>query len=484
MKSPETYSPPEEELNEPSREYLVACEVLNILTENGYEAYFIGGMVRDLLLGRDSADFDLATNATPDQILGLFAESKHPDTSVAYGVTRVSLEDFEFEIATFRKDIDTGQGRHKTKVEFANLEDDVERRDFTINALAFDPKNNTIIDYVGGVKDIEDEIIRFVGDPKSRIEEDPLRLLRAIRFKNRLGFQYDPDTEKAILSAVQEGFLGQISQDRLNTELTKMLIDPSREIAFFDLDRYGILDLVLPEISAEKQVAQPEQFHAEGDVFKHQTLLLDNLPQNPSKILVWSALLHDIGKPLTQTLPNPENSHDRIRFNGHAEVGSRLAVEILHRLRFSQKEIEAVEWIIANHINITQISNNSKRSTQFRLFSHPYFPELLALLEADSKASLRAGPNGLVPDMSKYQEINDLYSNFLKIPQEQKTNLKEAIGIDGKFLITHYGLKQGPLIGRLLHRLETMYLDDPDTEMEAKKNRLLSSVEGLIEKEK
>lgn len=449
-----------------AHDYASAKQAAAILNRHGFDAYIIGGAVRDLWLGRQPKDFDLVTNARPEQIMAIdeFKKSKYKDAAQAFGVTRVKFThggaSGELEIATFRKDLEAHRGRKATKVAFAELEDDVWRRDFTINALALEPLSGQVIDYVGGINDLEHRLVRFIGRPAERIKEDPLRIMRAIRFKNHLKFSYDPATARALKAAVRRGQVDMIATDRLRDELTNLLIHASRRQAVKDLYDFGILERVLPEVTAGKGVDQPGQFHAEGDVWQHELLVLDYLPANPSRRLAWAALLHDIGKPPTATPPH--DPKDRIRFNRHYAVGAEMAKTILRRLRFSTKDTKDITWMIYNHMTIDDLPS-MRPGHQQRMLEHPAFSDLLELHRADAAASWRPGrPHNDKPDFS---EIEQLWQEHrLKSPSERQPSLKRDLGIDGDWLLRQLGkefdLAPGPLLGRVLRALEELYLDE------------------------
>ena len=438
----------------------------SILAQNGFEAFLIGGAVRDLLLGMEPKDFDLVTNAEPDQIMAIpqFTRAVFNDPSQAFGVTRVRMEHhqhkYELEIATFRKDIEAHKGRKATKVKFANLEDDVIRRDFTVNALALDPSTGGVIDYVGGIDDLANRILRFIGNPKERINEDPLRIMRAIRFKNHLGFIYDLDTAISIKRAVKSGYVEDIATDRLREELTALLTHDSRRQAVYELDEFGILGRVLPEVTSGKNVAQPPEFHSEGDVWQHELLILDYLPQNPSPRLAWASLLHDIGKGPTATKPDGEGG--RIRFDRHYAVGAEMAKTILRRLNFSNHDTKDIVWMIYNHMAIDDLPSMRPSSRQ-KMLGHPAFEDLLELHRADAAASWRPGKShGKKP---RFKELEELWHNYQSMsPKKRQPSLKADLGIDGRWLLKNFGkefnLREGPLIGKVLNELDEWYRDE------------------------
>ena len=441
-----------------------AKHAAEILHRHGYEAYIIGGAVRDLQLGKRPKDFDLATNATPEQISRIDEFSaKYKDTAQAYGVTRVKFTyngiEGGLEIATFRKDIDPHLGRKATKVAYATLKEDVLRRDFTINALALNPTTGEIIDDVGGKTDLAAKIIRFIGKPADRIAEDPLRIMRAIRFKNQLGFEYDLDTEAAITQAVQNGAVDTVATDRLRDELTYLFLHPSRSRAVRDLDKFGVLDRILPEVTAGKRTKQPPEYHAEGTVWEHQLLTLNYLPAHPTRRLAWAALLHDIGKVPTATRPRGPEEH--IRFNEHYSLGDEMARKILKRLKFSNRDINDVTWMIHYHMAIDDLPA-MRLGHRRQMLGHPAFEDLLELHRADAAASWRPGQrHGVKP---KFVEIERLWHEYQSLPSEiRQPSLKRDLGIDGHWLAKNFGAEftlTGPLVGKILAKLEERYQDE------------------------
>jgi poly(A) polymerase len=272
-----------------------AISVVRVLRDRGHSAYLVGGCVRDLLLGREPADWDVATSATPDEVMRLYPESLA--VGAQFGVVLVPFEGGKVEVATYRNDGLYSDGRHPDQVSFSKTaEEDVQRRDFTINGLLLDPlDNNRVLDYVGGEQDLKAGVVRTIGDPRRRFQEDKLRMLRAVRFAARFGYQVAPETFRALRDLAPE--IHQVSRERVREELTKMLTEGHARSAFELLDQAGLLQEVLPEVEAMKGVEQPPQFHPEGDVWTHTLLLLEGLAPGCAPTLAWGALLHDVGKP-------------------------------------------------------------------------------------------------------------------------------------------------------------------------------------------
>jgi len=361
-----------------------AISIVRSLQESGYQAYLVGGCVRDMILGRDPADYDVATDATPDQVMRIFPETYA--VGAKFGVVLVPTpshnanENEVVEVATFRSDIGYSDGRHPDQVRYSkDPREDVERRDFTVNGLLLDPIKDEVLDFVGGRKDLEAGVIRAIGEPERRFAEDKLRMLRAVRFAARFGYTIEPATFSAIQKLAPQ--IHRVSRERVRDEVTKMLTEGHARNAFLLLDQTGLLREVLPEISAMKGVEQPPQFHPEGDVFVHTLLLLDKLPRPCPPTLAWGALLHDVGKPTTFRI-----APDRIRFDGHVEVGVKMAEEICRRLRFSNDDAGQILALVGNHMRFAQ-AQQMKESTLKKLMRMPHFQEHLELHRMDCQAS-------------------------------------------------------------------------------------------------
>jgi poly(A) polymerase len=368
-----------------------SISIIQDLRQRGFQAYLVGGCVRDLLLNREPADYDVATSATPAQVMEIFPQTYA--VGAQFGVVlvplpeqRLKLDDessqksHAIEVATFRSDLGYSDGRRPDEVRFSqDPREDVERRDFTINGMLLDPLTNDVLDFVGGRKDLEAGIIRTIGDPERRFAEDKLRMLRAVRFAARFEFEIEAETLAAIQQQACE--IQKVSSERVRDELTKMLTEGHARRAFLLLDESGLLREVLPEISSMKGVQQPPEFHPEGDVFVHTLLLLENLPSPSPPTLAWGALLHDVGKPATFRV-----APDRIRFDNHVNVGVKIAEEICERLRFSARDTEQVLALVDNHMHFGHVTR-MKESTLKKFIRLPGFDEHLALHRADSLAS-------------------------------------------------------------------------------------------------
>jgi putative nucleotidyltransferase with HDIG domain len=388
-----------------SRKFEAALGIIEKLRTQGYDGYLAGGCVRDLVLGREPVDYDVATNATPDTVLRMF--SRTFAVGAHFGVVLVAYDEAEdncerepqrlcTEVATFRSDLAYSDGRHPDGVRYTqSAEEDVRRRDFTINGLLLDPLRgggalevragdakdlrSKVLDYVGGLADLNAGIIRAIGQPATRFEEDNLRMLRAVRFAARFDFELEAETKRAIRALA--GRIHAVSRERIRDELTKMLTEGHARLAFELLDETGLLAEVLPEIARMRGVDQPPQFHPEGDVWTHTLMLLEQLPAGAPLTLAWGALLHDVGKP-----PTFRRAPDRIRFDGHVEVGVAMGAEICRRFRFSNEETWQILALIENHMRFAD-APRMKTSTLKRFLRLECFDEHLALHRMDCLAA-------------------------------------------------------------------------------------------------
>jgi poly(A) polymerase len=427
-----------------------AVEIIRTLRSRGYQAYLCGGCVRDLLLGREPADYDVATDATPDEVMRVFPRTWA--VGAKFGVVLVPVDGVPdtprddsssrqnpvIEVATFRSDGLYTDGRHPDEVRYTKrAEEDVRRRDFTINGLLLDPlDNDRVLDFVGGREDLQNGIIRTIGDPYWRFQEDKLRLMRAVRFAARFGYKIEPATFAAIRELAPE--IRVVSRERVRDELTKMLTEGRARQAFELLDETRLLHEVLPEIEKMKGVQQPPQFHPEGDVWIHTRLLLEMLPHPCPRTLAWGALLHDVGKP-----PTFRVAPDRIRFDGHVEVGEAIGKEICQRLRMSNDDTDQIIALIANHMRFGDVPR-MKESTLKRFMRLPRFEEHLALHRMDCLAS-----HG---DLSIYNSVRDRYEHT---PREQ---IRPAPLITGHDLIA-VGMQPGHAFSDILAAVEDAQLE-------------------------
>ncbi len=421
-----------------------AERIVKTLRRAGHEAFFAGGCVRDLLLGLTPKDFDVATSASAERISALFERTIQ--VGAHFGVILVSTEIegtlVATEVATFRQDGIYLDGRRPDAVHFStDPQEDVLRRDFTINGMLQDPLTEEILDFVGGRRDLAEHLIRTIGNPDLRFDEDKLRMLRAVRFAARLEFTIDPATASAIRKHASE--IVQVSNERIRDELTRMLTEGHARRAFELLHETGLLAHVLPEAERMRGVAQPPQYHPEGDVWVHTLLLLEKLPAGCSPTLAWGMLLHDIGKPATYQPPNPEIPNDRIRFNGHVEVGVAIAEAILSRLRFSNDDTAQIVSLIRNHMRFGDILQ-MKQSTLKRFLRLPHFEEHLALHRADC--------------LSSHGKLN-LY-DFAKEQYEshEPEHIRPILLLTGRDLIAA-GYRPGPQFKAMLEAAEDAQLE-------------------------
>jgi poly(A) polymerase len=354
----------------------LARSIVARLRDAGHQAYLVGGCVRDLLLGRAPKDFDVATDARPDRVSELFERSEQ--VGAHFGVVLVRENTSQVEVATFRSDASYSDGRRPDAVRFeGNPRQDAMRRDFTINALLLDPDTNQVLDFTGGREDLRRRVVRAIGDPDERFQEDHLRLIRAVRFAARLRFEIEPATMAALQRL--HGLIVKVSPERVRDELARILTEGGARRGFELLDETGLLGDILPEVAAMKGVAQPPEFHPEGDVWTHTLLLLEKL-RDPTVTLAAGALLHDVGKPPTFRVA------DRIRFDGHVEEGVRLAHGILTRLRFSSDQIGQIEALIAHHMRFKD-TGQMRESTVKRFLRMENFAEHLELHRLDCLSS-------------------------------------------------------------------------------------------------
>jgi poly(A) polymerase len=416
----------------------LANSICETLIRNGHQAFLVGGCVRDVLLGREAADYDVSTDATPDRVIALFPNSV--PVGAQFGVIIVPLEKYQVEIATFRSDIGSADGRHPERVVFsASPEEDVQRRDFTINGLLMRHDTGEVLDFVNGQADLRAGILRAIGEPGLRFNEDKLRMLRAVRFSARFGFPIEPATFDAIRHHAHE--IDQVSAERIREELTKMLTEGAASLAFELLDKTGLLQQVLPEVAAMQGVEQPPQYHPEGDVWVHTLLMLQGLPAGSAPTLAWGILLHDVGKPPTYR-PVSETG-DRIRFDGHVDVGVRIAEAICHRLRFSNEDLAQILALIANHMRFIDVQR-MRASTLKRFVRLPRFDEHLALHRLDCLSSHR---------------LLDAYDFVRRVLEETPPEeIRPERLITGDDLQT-LGYKPGPAFGEILRSVEDAQLE-------------------------
>ncbi len=416
----------------------MANSICDTLRHNGYQALLVGGCVRDVLLGHEPADYDVTTDATPEQVVRLFPESVA--VGAQFGVILIPRDGLKVEVATFRSDVGYSDGRHPDSVVYSKTpQEDVQRRDFSINGLLMRHDSGEVLDYVGGQADLKAKVIRAIGEPGRRFTEDKLRMMRAVRFAARFGFEIETATFRAIRRHVGE--IHQVSPERLREELTKMLTEGAARRAFELLDETWLLQQVLPEIGAMKGVEQPPQYHPEGDVWIHTRLMLEGLSKDASPTLAWGVLLHDVGKP--PTFQSAAETGDRIRFNNHVEVGVRMAEAICRRLRFSNEDTEQILALVDHHMKFGAVEE-MRVSTLKKFVRLPHFDEHLALHRLDCLSSHR------------HLESYDFVRRFLEVtPPEQVRPVRLLRGDD----LQAIGFRPGPVFSEILRALEDAQLE-------------------------
>lgn len=420
-----------------------AVHVAEVLQNAGFTTYFAGGCVRDRLLGRAPRDYDLATSATPDEVLALFSHTH--ELGKAFGVVQVLMEGHAFEVASFRSDQAYIDGRHPSGVRPASPQEDAARRDFTINGMFLDPVTEEIFDYVDGQADLKQRSLRSIGDATRRFEEDHLRMLRALRFAGSLDFEIEATTLRAIIESA--ALIQKVSAERVQVELTRLLCESARPGASLQgLHDSGLLAQILPELLPLIGQEQPPQFHPEGDVWTHTRIMLDLLPPSPCPRLAWSVLLHDIGKPPTAVHNREPDGSLRWRFNRHAQVGAEMADAILRRLKFSKADREAIVHAVDNHMKFGDVGR-MKDSTIRKLIACPGFENELELHRVDCQSS-----HGLL----------DNYERLLKRREEIAAEpvLPQPL-VSGGEIMEQLGLQPGPEVGKWKDAVFDQQLEAP-----------------------
>lgn len=416
----------------------LANSICDALERSGHQALLVGGCVRDVLLGREPADYDVTTDATPEQVAKLFPESIA--VGAQFGVVLIPRDGLKVEVATFRSDVGYSDGRHPDRVVYSKTpEEDVERRDFTINGLLMRHDSGEVLDFVNGQADLKAGVVRAIGEPDQRFAEDKLRMMRAIRFAARFGF----DIEHKTFASIQKraGAVTDVSAERIREELTKLLTEGAARRGFEWLEKAWLLPMVLPEIRAMKGVPQPPEFHPEGDVWMHTLLMMEGLASGSSRTLAWGVLLHDVGKPPTYR-PARETG-DRIRFDHHVDVGVRMAEAICRRYRFSNEEAEQIVALVANHMRFMAV-HQMRKSTLKRFVRLPHFEEHLELHRLDCLSS-----HG---HLDAYEEVNQ----FLTETSEPEVHPQRVLtGND----LSQMGYIPGPLFSEILRAVEDAQLE-------------------------
>jgi putative nucleotidyltransferase with HDIG domain len=410
-----------------------AKDIVLKLRKAGHGAFYAGGCVRDMVMGHKPVDYDIATSAIPDDVVKMFPRTV--EVGAKFGVVLVIQNGHSYEVATFRSENSYTDGRRPDHVEFTTYQEDVVRRDFTINGLLYDPVEEKIIDLVDGVRDIDHEIVRTIGKPEKRFQEDKLRMVRALRFAARFDFEIEKKTFDAVKKLSSK--ITEVSWERIGEELTKMFTDPNPEVAFDLLHQSGIMKHILPEVEQMAGVEQPEKFHPEGDVLEHTRLAL-KLLESPDDVTAFAVLFHDIGKPPTFT------EADRIRFNNHDVVGAEMTDRVCRRLKFSNEKRKKIVACVAGHMRVMH-AKEMRESKLKKLLRVETFPQELELHRVDCLAS----HGGLeIYEFLKYQSEN--------LPPEV---IKPAPLINGRHLI-ELGFTPGPLFKEILTSVEEMQLEN------------------------
>jgi poly(A) polymerase len=414
-----------------------AAEIARRLQRAGFAAFWVGGCVRDFLLGCEPHDYDIATDAKPEQVEKLFR--KTIPVGKKFGVVIVVENGRQFQVATFRAETDYRDGRRPEKVVFASAQADARRRDFTINGLFYDPATEQIHDWVGGEKDLRAKIIRTIGAPEERFAEDHLRLLRAVRFAARLDFEIEPRTFAAIKLLAPK--IRRISAERIRDELLKLFRPPHAARGLVLLRDSGLLEQILPELAAAISCAQSPDYHPEGSVFNHIRLMLEKMPPDSNGLLPWAVLLHDIAKPVTAAR---DAATGAIHFYGHEKTGAEMARAILNRLRFPKKQIDEIAACVLHHMQFKDVKQ-MRKATLRRLLLRETFPLELELHRLDC-----LGSHG---DLSHHDFLVEQAEEFKKKPAMRPPLLT------GGDLIA-LGMKPGPALGALLAEIREKQLAD------------------------
>ena len=410
-----------------------AIDIVHRLRAAGFEAYLVGGCVRDALLGREPHDWDVATAATPDAAAPLFEAVQ--EVGRQFGVLRVQSGDAWIEVATFRTEGPYGDGRHPDAVRYATAREDAERRDFTVNALFLDPDSGKILDFVGGLSDLESRLVRAVGDPQARFAEDALRLLRAVRFACRLDFAIEPATWSAVCREAAR--LRTTSAERVRDEFLAILTGAAPRRGLELLLEAGLLQEFAPEVAALRGVGQGVRHHPEGDVWEH-TLRMFAHATRPSPTLALGILLHDVGKPAVRTETDGE-----VRFHGHVEAGLEIASRVLERLRVPNRVSEGVLALVGQHMRFLD-AGRMKRSTLRRFLLQEHFDDLLELHRLDA-----LGSRG---DLASYELCRAERAAVERDPPQVRPLLS---GHD----LMALGYAPGPRLGEILTRLVDAQLE-------------------------
>lgn len=414
-----------------------AAKIVARLQDAGWPAFWVGGCVRDFLLGREPGDYDIVTAALPEQVEKLFPRTIAVGRK--FGVIVVVENGLQVQVATFRAEADYRDGRHPEVVAFGDASADARRRDFTVNGLFYDPVSKKLHDWVEGEKDLRAKIIRTIGPPADRFEEDHLRLLRAVRLAAQLDFEIEPVTFAALKSHASK--IKAISSERIRDELNRLFRPPHASRGLELLRQSGLLEQVLPEIAATVSCAQSPEFHPEGSVFEHLKLVLNHLPPQADPSLPWAALLHDVAKPLTAST---DPGSGAIHFYGHEKVGAEMAETILERLRFPRRQIDEIVVAVRCHMQFKD-APQMRKSTLRSMLMRPTFPLELELHRLDC-----LGSHGR---LDVFDFLVEKSTELQNQPQIRPPLL------NGDDLIA-LGMKPGPAMGSLLAEIREKQLQD------------------------
>ncbi|MFT5124268.1 MAG: putative nucleotidyltransferase with HDIG domain [Kiritimatiellia bacterium] len=419
-----------------------ARQVVQTLRDHGFTAYYAGGCVRDMLMGRTPKDFDIASDASPDEVIALF--DRYHEIGKAFGVVQVMVGDEGYEVATFRQDMDYEDGRHPVGIVPSSPEEDAERRDFTINGMFFDPIAGEVIDFVGGKADLEKQIIRAIGDPETRFLEDHLRMLRAIRFSAVLGYQIDAATWQAMTEHAAK--ITRVSVERIAQELNRTLMESIQPGDALELLRLsGLLEHIMPELLPMVGCEQPPQYHPEGDVWTHTRIMLNIAAKEKRTLpLMYGILFHDIGKPATFKIGPGTDGVDRIRFDGHDSLGAQMAEDIMRRLKLPNDVREGAVTLVARHMKFMAVPD-MRASTLRKFAGGAYFADEMELHRVDCTSS-----HGLLGNYVFMQELLDQYANEPVLPDPL---------VGGREIIA-LGVAPGPEVGRWKQFAFDLQLED------------------------
>ncbi len=443
-------------------------KLIEILHENGYEGWVVGGSIRDIIMGKEPNDYDVATNATPEKVMKLFR--RVIPTGIKHGTVTVLIDNHSIEVTTFRKDGKYIDGRRPVNVSFAStIYEDLSRRDFTINGIAYNPITDEIVDPFNGINDINNKIIRTIGDPVERFSEDGLRCYRACRFSSQLGFKIEENTFEAIEKCLD--IASKISEERIRDEIIKIIQSPKPSVGFECMRKSGLLQLTIPELLEGFGVKQ-NKYH-KYDVYYHNLYTCDAAKSNDYRIRL-AALLHDIGKPFAKREVEDSDTGKKSVFYNHEIIGAAIAKRILKRLKFSNNDINFITHLIRNHMfHYTDDWTDGAVRRFLRKVGIENLDALFELRRADRIGNgLKSGDSRV---LKRFKErINQI------IEQENAITVRD-LAVNGYDIMNTFNLKPGPIIGKVLNELLEIILDEPEKN---KKEILLEIAKEIVEREK